>query len=269
MKKYKKTYAIHTLAEKHTTFYLGKTKVHVSFTGGQVTKNGVNPATFTTSDPIVQLAIERSKEFENGAVTVLAQYPMQGEVKIGKNSLIQGERSELQRDTEAAGFGHSTPTAGFGHSTPTAGLSHETQTAGIGHTNPPAGIGHTTLECNAAISNKEAITDVSVPMPHPNQEDKPESLESAPVEDTEYFAKESREESHSAPEESGEVKTEESGEVKTEESVEVAPELVEVSCKDVAKQYLQEHYGEKPARLRTIADVQECAAKYGITFKFV
>lgn len=260
MKKYKKTYAIHTLAEKHTTFYLGKTKVHVSFTGGQVTKNGVNPATFTTSDPIVQLAIERSKEFENGAVTVLAQYPMQGEVKIGKNSLIQGERSELQRDTEAAGFGHSTPTAGFGHSTPTAGLSHETQTAGIGHT---------TLECNAAISNKEAITDVSVPMPHPNQEDKPESLESAPVEDTEYFAKESREESHSAPEESGEVKTEESGEVKTEESVEVAPELVEVSCKDVAKQYLQEHYGEKPARLRTIADVQECAAKYGITFKFV
>ena len=242
MKKYKKTYAIHTLAEKHTTFYLGKTKVHVSFTGGQVTKNGVNPATFTTSDPIVQLAIERSKEFETGAVTVLAKYPMEGEVKIGKNSLIQGERSELQYNTQAAGLSHQTTAAG---------LSHSTQ------------------ECNAAISDIERIKDVSVPMPQPIQEDKPESLESAKVEDAEYFANESIEESHAAPEEPGEVKTEESMEVKTEESGEVAPELVEVSCKDVAKQYLQEHFGEKPARLRTIADVQECAAKYGITFKFV
>ena len=64
MKKYKKTYAILHLAEKRTTFHLGKTKVHVSFTGGQVTKKGVTPATFTTDDPIVQLAIEKSKDFE-------------------------------------------------------------------------------------------------------------------------------------------------------------------------------------------------------------
>ena len=269
MKKYKKTYAIHTLAEKHTTFYLGKTKVHVSFTGGQVTKNGVNPATFTTSDPIVQLAIERSKEFETGAVTVLAKYPMEGEVKIGKNSLIQGERSELQYNTQAAGLSHQTTAAGLSHGTTAAGLSHQTTAAGFCHETTAAGFCHSTQECNAAISDIERIKDVSVPMPQPIQEDKPESLESAKVEDAEYFANESIEESHAAPEEPGEVKTEESMEVRTEESVEVAPELVEVSCKDVAKQYLQEHFGEKPARLRTIADVQECAAKYGITFKFV
>ena len=46
-------------------------------------------------------------------------------------------------------------------------------------------------------------------------------------------------------------------------------ETVEVSCKDVAKQYLEEHYGENPTPLRTIKDVQECAAKYGIRFDFV
>lgn len=42
---------------------------------------------------------------------------------------------------------------------------------------------------------------------------------------------------------------------------------VEVSCKDIAKQYLADHYGERPAPLRTWVDVQACAAKYGITFK--
>ena len=42
---------------------------------------------------------------------------------------------------------------------------------------------------------------------------------------------------------------------------------VEATCKDVAKQYLQDHFGERPAPLRTWADVQACAAKHGITFK--
>ena len=42
---------------------------------------------------------------------------------------------------------------------------------------------------------------------------------------------------------------------------------VEVRCKDVAKQYLQDHFEERPAPLRTWDDVQACAAKYGIIFK--
>lgn len=41
---------------------------------------------------------------------------------------------------------------------------------------------------------------------------------------------------------------------------------VEVSCKDIAKQYLQDHFGEKPAPLRTWEDVHKCAAKYSIKF---
>ncbi len=211
MKKYKKTYAYHTLAEKHTTFHLGKTKVHVSFTGGQTTKNGVTPATFTTADPIVQLAIERSNDFAKGAITLLAKYPMQGEVKIGKN--------------------------------PTESKKEEAEEA-------PAP--------NPGMAKAELIREAASPTPPPIQEEAPIDIpEEKPEPDPESTTETAEEES------TGEAKTEK------EEAGESNLEVVEVSCSDVAKQYLQEHFGEKPAPLRRIADIQECAAKYGITFNFV
>lgn len=43
---------------------------------------------------------------------------------------------------------------------------------------------------------------------------------------------------------------------------------VRVSCKDAAKQYLQENFGENPAPLRTKQDVQNCGAKHGVVFVF-
>lgn len=204
IKKYKKTYAIMNLAEKHTVFHLGKTKVRVSFTGGIVTKKGVTPATFTTDDPIVQFAIENSKDFKEGAVTLLSQYPMQGEVKIGRN----------EPETAAAG--------------------------------QPASVA-------------ELIKQAASPQ------------ESAPVEEPEPTAKgeEPREKNQGDAPEDKQTAEELPAEAPEEEPSEAGLEVIEVSCKDVAKQYLQEHYDEKPAPLRTIADVQECAAKYGITFKFV
>lgn len=206
MKKYKKTYAISSLSEKHTTFHLGKTKVHVSFTGGQVTKNGVNPATFTTADPIVQLAIERSNDFAKGAISLLAKYPVQGEVKIGKNP----------PEEEAA-------------------------------TAPNPGMAKAELIIEAVAPTLPSIQEeapIDIPEEKPEPAPKP-AIETAEEEST------------------GETQTEQ------EEAGESNLEVVEVSCSDVAKQYLQEHFGEKPAPLRRIADIQECAAKYGITFNFV
>ena len=203
MKKYKKTYAISTLAEKHTTFHLGKTKVHVSFTGGQVTKNGVNPATFTTADPIVQLAIENSKAFADGEVTLLAKYPVQGDVKIGMNP-PESKKEEVPLPPEGGGLERETP------------------------------------EQEASDQIPEAAEGIS-------PEDKPADAEQETKEGAEQETKEGAEPGGG-----------ESG-----------LEVVEVSCRDVAKQYLQEHFGEKPAPLRRIADIQECAAKYGITFNFV
>ena len=193
MKKYKKTYAILHLAEKRTTFHLGKTKVHVSFTGGQVTKKGVTPATFTTDDPIVQLTIENSKDFENGAITLLSKYPAQGEVKIGMN--------------------------------------------------PPE------------------IQETDVPVPSITHADaSADKAGETPESDPEDLAAEAEETAHEETGAEAETKPEEIGTSNLQ--------VVEVSCKDVAKQYLEEHFNENPTPLRTITNVQECAAKYGIRFDF-
>ena len=187
IKRYKKTYGILHLTEKHTVFYLGKTKVNVSFTGGIVTKKGVTPATFTTDDPIVQVAIENSADFKKGVIRLQSQYLMHGEVKIGKNATKKPEER-------------------------TEGKTME---------------------------NPEPTPE---PTPEPCAEEIPEVTDVA------------SEEADSGGQEAEDA---------------VGLEVVDASCKDVAKQYLQEHYGENPAPLRTRADVQECAARHGITFNFV
>lgn len=212
MKKYKKTYAILNLAEKHTTFHLGKTRVYVSFTGGQVTKKGVTPATFTTADPIVQLAIEKSKAFRDGAVTLLAQYPMQGEVKIGMNPPEEEESTAPNPEPCKA-----------------------------------------ELIRNAGFSaQKPATAEISEEKPEPTPKVQPE--EAAPEEPTA---------------ETPVAMAAEDAQPKQEAAKNDGLEVVEVSCKDTAKAYLQDHFGENPAPLRTRDDVQNCAAKYGITFNFV
>lgn len=203
MKRYKKTYAIFHLTEKHTVFYLGKTKVHVSFTGGIVTKRGVTPATFTTDDPIVQFAIEQSADFKKGAISIRSKYPVQGEVKIGKN--------EPERPTVAE-----------------------------------------------ELIRESAREPEGVPLlPRMAEQAKAESagIRETEAADGETGANDEEREAH--------------GEEKAEGGHAVGLEEVEASCKDVAKQYLQEHFGERPAPLRTIADVQECAARHGIKFVFV
>lgn len=195
----KKTYAIYNLAEKHTVFYLGKTRVHVSFTGGVITKKGVTPATFTTSDPVVQLSIENSPDFKRGAIRVVASYPQNGEVSVGMNpevSAVSGETADsvVLDDTAVADLN----------------ASAETVTKHDGHES----------EGTAEISG--------------------EDMGSA----------------------------EDEADAGTAEG-ECVLEVVEASCKDVAKQYLHEHFGENPAPLRTRQDVQDCAARHGIVFEFV
>lgn len=200
MKKYKKIYAILHLTEKHTVFYLGKTKVHVSFTGGIVTKKGVTPATFATDDPIVQLAIENSAAFKKGAITLQSKYPVQGEVKIGKNPPVT---VTTQLETRLAEL--------------TEEVKEEENATPITETERPKEDDSLTVKGNDGVLIDEPTPEV----PQGNNSQVNEL------------------------------------------------QVIEVSCKDVAKQYLQEHFNENPTPLRTIANVQECASKYGITFSFV
>lgn len=199
MRRAKKTYAVYHLTEKHTVFRLGKTKVKVSFTGGVVTKQGVKPATFTTDDPVVQMAIEKSDDFRKGNVKIIAHYPLDGEVRIGKNVRIS-----------------------------------------------------------------DAPTPAVNPAPTPDEPQEDEAVTPVPEE-----CKEPEEEPASEDPQEEEAKEEVAKEESPSPSSPDGLEVIEASCKDVAKQYLQEHFGENPAKLRTRDDVQKCAEKYGLTFNFI
>lgn len=50
---------------------VGKATVHVEFKGGFENKFGIHPATFMTTNPIVQTVIERSYYFVSGKITLL------------------------------------------------------------------------------------------------------------------------------------------------------------------------------------------------------
>lgn len=245
MKKYKKTYAIYHLAEKHTVFYLGKTKVHVSFTGGIITKKGVTPATFTTTDPVVQLAIENSGDFKKGVIRIAARYAMDGEVTVGVNPeepvVEEADNSrEAEEPTKAA------PTERIEAGIETASERAE---AGMPAPTEQAEAAMTAPTTNRLREGGEAEADEAE-----------EPKKAAPTQQTDANLDELKPEM--------EAETAEVPEVETGEEPE-GLETVDASCKDVAKQYLQEHFGENPAKLRTRQDVQDCAARHGITFNFV
>ena len=50
---------------------VGKATAHVEFKGGFENKYGIHPATFMTTDPIVQTVIERSSYFASGKIKLL------------------------------------------------------------------------------------------------------------------------------------------------------------------------------------------------------
>jgi len=85
MKKTKTTYGVYNLIEWHALLRLGKATVKVQFTGGSITTQGVTPATFTTEDPVIQFAIERSPEFRNGKIKVVRVATLNEVVEIECN----------------------------------------------------------------------------------------------------------------------------------------------------------------------------------------
>lgn len=85
-KKARKTYGVYNLVEWIAQLRMGKAFIKVPFTGGSITTQGVTPATYTTENPIIQFAIERSPEFINGKIKVVRQVTLDGVVEIERNS---------------------------------------------------------------------------------------------------------------------------------------------------------------------------------------
>lgn len=65
------TYGVADLIDWNARIPVGKACMSVHFTGGALTKYGVTPAEFTTSDPFTQRVIEDSDYFRSGRITVL------------------------------------------------------------------------------------------------------------------------------------------------------------------------------------------------------
>lgn len=65
------TYAIDGLVECTLTIRVGCLMHPIHFSGGRQSGFGTTPATFTTSDPLLQHYLERSRPFIDGRIRLL------------------------------------------------------------------------------------------------------------------------------------------------------------------------------------------------------
>lgn len=85
MKKKRITYGVYGMMEYQTIIKIGRATLKVLFTDGSMTAIGQNPAKYTTSDFLVQRAIENSSEFKKGRIQVVDTIELDEEVHIERN----------------------------------------------------------------------------------------------------------------------------------------------------------------------------------------
>lgn len=85
MKKKRITYGVNGMMEYQTVIKIGRATLKVMFTDGSMTSIGQNPAKYTTSDFLVQHAIENSSDFKRGRITIVNSIELDEEVRIERN----------------------------------------------------------------------------------------------------------------------------------------------------------------------------------------
>ena len=85
MKKKRITYGVYGMMEYQTIIKIGRATLKVLFTDGSMTAIGQNPAKYTTSEFLVQRAIENSSEFKKGRIQVVDTIELDEEVRIERN----------------------------------------------------------------------------------------------------------------------------------------------------------------------------------------
>ena len=85
MKKKRITYGVYGMMEYQAIIKIGRATLKVMFTDGSITAMGQNPAQYTTSDFIVQHAIENSSDFKKGRIHVVNTIELDEEVHIERN----------------------------------------------------------------------------------------------------------------------------------------------------------------------------------------
>lgn len=87
---YKKRYAIYGKVEMSVLIPLNNAKLRVNFANGVITPSGITPATFSTSDPIVQTAIENHRLYIKGMIKLEKSFKI-GEVEVNDEKSVSGE----------------------------------------------------------------------------------------------------------------------------------------------------------------------------------
>lgn len=85
MKKKRITYGVSGMMEYQAVIKVGRNNMKVLFADGSVSAMGVNPATFTTENFIVQHAIENSADFKRGRIKVINTIELTEELRIERN----------------------------------------------------------------------------------------------------------------------------------------------------------------------------------------
>lgn len=88
---YKKKYGIYGKVEMSVLIPVNKAKLRINFQDGIINAQGVVPASFTTSDPVVQTAIENYEMYLKGRIKLVKKYKI-GEVETETSS--QPSKSE-------------------------------------------------------------------------------------------------------------------------------------------------------------------------------
>lgn len=129
MKKKRITYGVYGMMEYQAIIKIGRATLKVMFTDGSITAMGQNPAQYTTSDFIVQHAIENSSDFKKGRIHVVNTIELDEEVRIERNP---AKPSTQTANVAAKAVIDNKPTeASSSHTTPVTDETTEEADAGV------------------------------------------------------------------------------------------------------------------------------------------
>lgn len=114
MKKKRITYGVYGMMEYQTIIKIGRATLKVLFTDGSITSIGQNPAMYTTSDFLVQRAIENSSEYKKGRIMTVNTIELDEEVRIERNPAkpsTQTAKAVIEDKPVEASLSHATPVA--------------------------------------------------------------------------------------------------------------------------------------------------------------
>lgn len=103
------------MMEYQSIIKIGRATLKVLFSDGSMTAFGQNPAKYTTSDFLVQRAIENSSDFKRGRITVVNAIELDEEVRIERNPAKK--ETVKAANTEAGSTAEETTTVTDGEQT--------------------------------------------------------------------------------------------------------------------------------------------------------